>query len=82
MDFLKLCLASLAALLLQPVISSVVKDVSGGGVSRGGRGYMDKKFLVPFHLLSNIGITNFFKYEPRFNGVFSRNNLPRIKDGA
>ena len=43
-DFLKLCLASLAALLLQPVISSVVKDVSGGGVSRGGRGYMDKKF--------------------------------------
>ena len=44
MDFLKLCLASLAALLLQPVISSVVKDVSGGGVSRGGRGYMDKKF--------------------------------------
>ena len=27
-------------------------------------------------------ITNYFKYEPRFNDVFSRNNLPRIKDGA
>ena len=25
---------------------------------------------------------NYFNYEPRFNGVFSRNNLPRIKDGA
>ena len=27
-------------------------------------------------------ITNHFKYEPRFNGVSSRNKLPRIKDGA
>ena len=34
------------------------------------------------HPLSNIKITNYFNDEPRFNGVFSRNNLPRIKDGA
>ena len=27
-------------------------------------------------------IANYFKREPRFNGVSSRNNLPRIKDGA
>ena len=33
------------------------------------------------HHLNNIEITNHFKYEPRFNGVFSRNNLPKIKDG-
>ena len=33
------------------------------------------------HPLNNIEITNNFKYEARFNGVFSRNNLPRIKDG-
>ena len=26
-------------------------------------------------------ITHYFDYEPRFNGVFSRNNLPRMKDG-
>ena len=32
--------------------------------------------------MNNIDITNYFKYEPRFNGVFSRNNLPKIKDGA
>ena len=38
--------------------------------------------LVLLHPLSNIEITNYMKYEPRFNGVFSRNNLPRIKDGA
>ena len=27
-------------------------------------------------------ITQYFNYKPRFNGVFSRNNLPRIKDGV
>ena len=26
-------------------------------------------------------ITHYFDYEPRFNGVFSRNNLLRMKDG-
>ena len=35
-----------------------------------------------FEFRSNIEITNYFKYELRFNGVSSRNNLPRIKDGA
>ena len=40
------------------------------------------KFLVPLHPLNNIEITNYFNDESRFNGVFSRNNLPRIKDGA
>ena len=61
-------LAPLAASLAQPVISSVVKAISGGIVLR--------------HSLSNIEITNYFKYQPRFKGVFSRNNLPRIKDGT
>ena len=32
--------------------------------------------------LKKIEITNYFNYEPRFNGVFPKNNLPRIKDGA
>ena len=27
-------------------------------------------------------ITKYFNYKPRFNGVFSRNNLPSIKDGT
>ena len=39
------------------------------------------KLLVPLHPWSDIEITNYFNYEPRFNGVFSRNNLPRLKDG-
>ena len=27
------------------------------------------------HPLNNITITNYLKYEPRFNSVFSRNDL-------
>ena len=34
------------------------------------------------HLLNNIKITNCFNYETRFDGVFSRDNLLRIKEGA
>ena len=35
-------LAPLAASLIQPVISSVVKGISGRGVRRAGRRYMDE----------------------------------------
>ena len=37
-------LAPLAASLVQPEISSVVKVISGRGVRRAGKGYMDKSF--------------------------------------
>ena len=37
--------------------------------------------LVPLKPLSNIEITKYFNYKPSFKGVFSRDNLPRIKDG-
>ena len=43
---------------------------------------MDKKWLFLLHLLSNIEINEYFNYNPRFNGVFSRDKFPRIKDGA
>ena len=38
---------------------------------------------MPFHPLTNIEINEYYKNEPRFNGVYSRNNLPKIiKKGA
>ena len=40
------------------------------------------KFLIQLHPLNHIEITDYFNYERRLNGAFSRNNLPRIKDGA
>ena len=39
-------------------------------------------FLMPPHPLTNFEIQKYYKNEPRFNGVFSRNNLPKKKDGA
>ena len=36
-----------------------------------------------FHPLTNIEINKYYINEPRFNGVYSRNNLPnKIKKGA
>ena len=38
---------------------------------------------MPPHPLTNFEIQRYYENEPRFNGVYSRNNLPKkIKDGA
>ena len=40
-------------------------------------------FLIPRRPLTNFELEMYYRNEPRFNGVFSRNNLPKkIKDGA
>ena len=41
------------------------------------------EFFMLLHLLANFKIQKYYENEPRFNGVYSRNNLPeKIKDGA
>ena len=41
------------------------------------------EFLIPPHSLANFEIQKYYKNEARFNGVFSRKNLPKkIKDEA
>ena len=37
------------------------------------------EFLMPSHPLTNFLIQQYYQKEPKFNGVYSRNNLP---DGA
>ena len=38
---------------------------------------------MPPHTLTNFEIQQYYQNEPRFNSVYSRNNLPKqIKDGA
>ena len=40
-------------------------------------------FLMPPHPLTNFEIQKYYKNEPRFNGVFLRNNIPKkLKYGA
>ena len=41
------------------------------------------RFLILPHPLKNFELQKYYKNEPRFNGVFSRSNLPKkIKDRA
>ena len=37
---------------------------------------------MPPHPLTNFQIQKYYQNEPRFNGVYSRDNLRKIKDGA
>ena len=37
---------------------------------------------MPPHPLTNFEIQKYYQNEPRFNGVYSRDNLPKIKDGT
>ena len=39
-------------------------------------------FLIPPHSLTNFEIQRYYQNEPRFNSVYSRDNQPKIKDGA
>ena len=35
---------------------------------------------MPSHPLTNFQIQKYYQNEPKFNGVYSRNSLPKIKD--
>ena len=64
---------------------SVASRTKGDGIVRAGSGSKKKNLnlLLPFHPLTNIEISEYYKIEPRFNGVYSRNNLAnKIKKGA
>ena len=55
---------------------------AGEGTIRAGYGSQKtfhKNFLtLPAHPLTNFEIQEYYQNEPRFNGVFSRDNLPNI----
>ena len=87
--FLSMLLGTLGASLLGDILS---KGLSGKGVIRAGEGtiragYGSKRtsliLTFPPRPLTNFEIQEYYQNEPRFNGVFSRDNLPNsIKNGA
>ena len=93
---LSMLLGTLGASLLGNLLSGgkgimrsdegVVRAGEGNVVSRAKGERSEKKplnLLLPFHPLTNIEISEYYKNEPRFNGVYSRNNLPKtIKKGT
>ena len=79
--FLSMLLGTLGASLLDDILS---KSLSGKGVLRAGEGtiragYGSKRpsvLTLLAHPLTNFEIQEYYQNEPRFNGVFSRDNLP------
>ena len=82
-------LGTLGASLLENVLAGKRIARTGSGNKKGKGivrvGYGNKKrmkFLMPPHPLS-FEIQKYYQNESRFNGLYSRNNLPKeIKDGA
>ena len=79
------------------IMKNEIKEQKGGflgmllgtlGASLLGRwGYSSRKrswsgFSMLNHPLNNFEIQTFYQNEPKFNGVYSKNNLSKIKDGA
>ena len=83
--FLSMLFRTLGASLLGNLLTGGKGIVTAGdGIVRAGSGSKKKlNLLLPFHPLTNIEISEYYKNQPRFNGVYSRNNLPnKIKKGA
>ena len=44
--------------------------------------WKQNEFLMPTHPLTNFKIQKYYQNIPRFKGVYSRDNLQKIKDGT
>ena len=65
--------------------SKLFRSKEGKGIVRAGYRSKDlrltKNKLIPLHSLTNSEIQKYYQNEPIFNGVYSRDNLPKkIKD--
>ena len=80
--FLRMLLGNLGASFLGDLLT---KNLSGKGTVRAGEGFLrtgegiKEKALMPAHPLRNFEIQEYCKNEPRFNGVYSRDNLPKTR---
>ena len=83
--FLSMLLGTLGASLLGNLLTGKGIMRAGDGIVRAGEGSKKNKLnaLLSFHPLTNIEISEYYSNESRFNGVYSRDNLPKItKKGA
>ena len=65
-------------ILLGTLGASLLGDLLAGKFTiRAG-----KKLLMPHHPLTNFETLKYYENDPKFNGVCSMNNLPKIKDGT
>ena len=95
---LSMLLATLGASPLGNILAAKVinRTWKGWGIVRAGEGwgivragYRNKKgkkqlngLLIPPHPLTSFERQKYYQNKSRFNGVYSRDNLPKVKDGA
>ena len=79
--FLAMLLGTLGATLLENLFTGKGTIRAGEGTIRAGEGTI-KGFLMQPHLLPYFETLKYYQNEPEFTGVYSRNNLPKLKDGA
>ena len=78
--FLSRLLGSLRASLLGNLLSGEGTVRAGEGIVRADYGSsIKKKALIPPHPLTNFEIKEYYENEPRFNGFYSRDNLPKTR---
>ena len=80
--FLSMLLGTLGASLLGNLLTGKRIVRAGSGNKKRKRNckswfWKTMEFLMPPHPLTNFEIQKFYQNEPRFNGAFSRNNLPK-----
>ena len=80
-------LDTLGASLFGNILAGKGTNRCGEGAMRAGYGKKTRLwkrdvFLVLPHLLTNFEIQKYYQNEHRFSGVYSRHNLPRIKEEA
>ena len=77
--FLSMLLGTLEASLLGNLLTGKGIVRAGEGTIRAGEGIKRKALMLP-HPLPNFEIKEYYENEngPRFNGVNSRDNLPKI----
>ena len=82
--FLSMLLGTLGASLLGHLLTGKGFVRAGEGTIRAGYGSsIKKKVVIPPHPLTNFEIKEYYENDPRFHGVYSRDNLPKtIKNGA
>ena len=84
--FLSILLDTLGASLLGNMLAGRGVKRAGEGIIRAGYGSKGSSFkrnLIPPHPLTNFEIQMYYQNEPKFNGVYSRDNLPhKIKGGT
>ena len=71
---------------INKTIKNEAKEEEGGFLSillgTLGANFLGNLLNGKSHHLTNFEIQKYYQNKPKFNGVYSRNNLPKTKDGA